>query len=444
VQLNTSQSVAQQIGALPEDERKAILQGMDKNQLLAMQYDWKMWGRPKQFAPVTDWSTWLILAGRGWGKTRTGAECIRHMIEKEGYKRLALVGATAADARDILVEGESGILAISPPWFRPQYKPSKRRLIWPNGAVATVFSADKPDRLRGPNHDAAWADELAAWRNPEAWDMLMLTLRVGKKMTRVVVTTTPKPLPHIKDLIVKPGVHVTRGTTYENLDNLSPRFKEEVLAAYQGTRLGRQEIDAEILDDAPGALWKRSEIDKHRVTRVPKMADFLAQMKKIVVGVDPEASSTEQSAETGIVVCGEGLDGEGYVLGDFTLRGTPGVWGKQAVSAYYRMQANALVGEANNGGEMVGFVLQQSDKNLPFKLVYASRGKQTRAEPVATMAEQGRIHHVGYFPELEDQLCQWTPGAEKSPDRLDAMVWAFSELFVTGVQGGARKVKGHH
>jgi phage terminase large subunit-like protein len=374
------------------------------------------------------------MAGRGFGKTRTGAEWVRDQVEKQGKMRLALVGATAADARDIMVEGESGILAISPPWFKPIYKPSKRRLIWPNGAIATVYSSEKPDRLRGPSHDGAWADELAAWRNPEAWDMLQMTLRLGKEMARVCVTTTPKPVPQVKDLIHKNGVVITHGTTYENLLNLSPRFREEVLAKYEGTRLGRQEINAELLEDAPGSLWKRWQIEKHRVKQAP-------DLRKVVIAVDPEATSTDQSAETGIIGCGEGVDGDGYCIGDFTMRGTPLVWGRQVCAAYHRLKANHVVAESNQGGEMVEYVIKSIDKSIPVTLVHASRGKFTRAEPIAALSEQGKIHHVGYYPELEDQQCQWTPG-EDSPDRMDAFVWGFTELFVTGVTGGARKLRG--
>lgn len=434
-------SLGEEIANLSDADRKLVLAGMSREQLLAIQYDWNVWARSKQKWPAGDWSTWMLMAGRGFGKTRTGAEWVRYQIEKCGKRRFALVGATAADARDIMVEGESGILAISPPWFKPIYKPSKRRLIWPNGAIATVYSSEKPDRLRGPSHDGAWADELAAWRNPDAFDMLLMTMRLGTAMARLCVTTTPKPVPHVKDLVAKAkkndgSVVLTKGTTYENLANLSPRFKEEVLSKYQGTRLGRQEINAELLDDAPGSLWKRWMIDKYRIKdKLP------CEMRKVIIGVDPEATSTEESAETGIIGAGEGEDGHGYTLGDFTMKGTPAQWGKQVVKAYHILKANKVVAEANNGGEMVQYVIQSIDRSVPVEIVYASRGKYTRAEPVAALSEQGKIHHFGYFPELEDQMCQWTPG-EDSPDRMDAMVWAYTELFVTGLGGGARKLKG--
>lgn len=428
-----STSYAATLASLSAEDRERVLSGLTKEELVALEYDWEFWARDKQLSPKSDWATWLILAGRGWGKTRTGAEWVRTQVERNGKRRLAIVGATAADARDVMVEGESGILAVSPPKFRPDYQPSKRRITWPNGAVATVYSADKPDRLRGPSHDAAWADELAAWRDPTAWDMLLLGLRLGKMMAQVVVTTTPKPLPHIKKLLGRESVVVTKGTTYENLSNLSPRFKEEVLAAYEGTRLGRQEINAEILDDAPGSLWKRYQIDEFRVRKAPDCSE-------IVIGVDPEASSTDESAETGIVGCGKGAaDGHGYVLGDWTLRGTPAIWGRKVVYAFYKLKANRVIAERNNGGDMIAEVIKNIDDRVPVTLVWASRGKHTRAEPISTMAEKGEIHHVGWFPELEDQLCQWTPGSgEKSPDRLDAMVWGMSDLFVKGPQGGPR------
>lgn len=430
------QSIAQQIASLTPSEREYVFRGLSTDQFQALQYDWTLWARAKQMTPEGDWSTWLIMAGRGFGKTRTGAEWVREQVERKGKRRLALVGATAADARDVMVEGESGILACSPPWFRPDYKPSKRRLTWPNGAIATVYSSEKPDRLRGPSHDGAWADELAAWRNPDAWDQLMFGLRLGKEATQVCVTTTPKPVPHIKELIKKTGVIITKGTTYENLINLSPRFREEILARYEGTRLGRQEINAELLDDAPGSLWKRWQIEKFRVkNRIP------CDLRRVMIGVDPEASNTEESAETGIVAAGEGTDGDGYLLDDLTIRGTPLQWGRQVVKAYHKHKANLVVAEKNNGGDMVEYVIKSIDASIPVKLVWASRGKYTRAEPVASLAEQGKIHHFGYYPELEDQLCQWTPG-EDSPDRLDAMVWVLTELFVKGVTGGARKMQG--
>jgi phage terminase large subunit-like protein len=432
----TQSSLAGTLAALPDADRIAALSELSTSEYEALQFDWKFWARPNQLAPQISWATWLILAGRGWGKTRTGAEWVRDQIEFQGKRRFAFVGATSGDARDIMIEGESGILSVSPPWFRPRYLPSKRRLVWPNGAQATVYSADEPDRLRGPNHDAAWADELASWRYPAAWDMLLLGLRIGKH-PQVCVTTTPKPVKHIKDLIKKKGVAITKGTTYENLANLAPQFREEILALYENTRLGRQEIFAEIIDDAPGALWHRDQIEKYRIARFNR-----DKLRKIVVGVDPEVSSKEESAETGIVVCGEGEDSEGYVIDDMTVRGTPHTWASQAVAAYHKYKANCIVAEINQGGEMVEYTIHTIDKDVPVETVHATRGKYTRAEPVASLAEKGKIHHIGLFAQLEDQLCQWTPG-DASPDRLDAMVWGFTHLMVKVIHGGQKPLHGH-
>lgn len=364
------------------------------------------------------------MAGRGWGKTRTGAETVAEWVRSGKCRRIALVAPTAADARDVMIEGESGLLNVGQPQERPTYEPSKRRLTWPNGAIATVFSADKPDRLRGPQHDGAWADEIAAWRYPEAWDQLMFGLRLGDD-PRVVATTTPRPIPLIKELVESDTTHVVRGSTYDNRANLAPAFFEKIIARYEGTRLGRQELYAEILTDVPGALWNRSMIEIGRVAKPP------TTLRRIVVSIDPAASANEDSAETGIIVAGIGEDGHGYVLEDVSLTASPDKWARQAVSAFYVHGADRIVAEVNNGGDMVEHTLRTVDRTVPYKAVRASRGKEIRAEPVAALYEQGRIHHVGYFGPLEDQLCTWLPG-EKSPDRLDALVWALTELMLGG------------
>lgn len=416
------------LASLPEPEREAALDDLTEEEAKALLYDWKFWARPKQLAPEGNWRTWLILAGRGWGKTRTGAEWVRGLVESGKAKRIALVAPTAADARDVMVEGESGILAIAPPWNRPVYEPSKRRLTWPNGAIATTYSADEPDRLRGPQHDAAWADELAAWRYPDAWDMLMFGLRLGKD-PRVIVTTTPKPVKVIRDLVEDPTTVVTRGSTYENIANLAPAFVEQIIAKYEGTRLGRQELYAEILDDVPGALWSRAVIDGLRVKEA-------LELRRIVVAIDPAVTSEEGSDETGIIVAGVGYDGHGYVLKDLACRASPNDWARRAVEAYYRYEADAIIGEVNNGGDLVETVIRTVDRNVPFKAVRASRGKAVRAEPVAALYEQGRVHHVGTFDVLEDQLCAITPDGYQgagSPDRADALVWALTELMLAPV-----------
>ncbi|HOA25319.1 MAG TPA: terminase family protein [Aggregatilineales bacterium] len=368
-----------------------------------------------------DWRYWLVMAGRGFGKTRTGAEMVRRWVRD--YPLVNLIGATADDVRDIMVEGESGILAICPPGERPEYRPSKRRLDWPNGARSLLFTADEPERLRGKQHMKLWADELAAWRYPEAWDQAMFGLRLGDN-PQAVITTTPKPVKAVRDLLKDAHTVTYTGTTYENRANLAEAFYNAIITKYEGTRLGRQELLAEILDDVPGALWKRDRIDDLRVTDLPNMT-------RIVVAIDPAVSTTDESSETGIVVAGVGKDGHGYVLDDLTVKASPHEWATRAVNAYHDYQADRIVAEVNNGGDMVEHTLKTVDPKLPYKKLHASRGKHTRAEPIAALYEQGRVHHVGMFAELEDQMCTWVPG-DDSPDRMDALVWALTELMLGG------------
>lgn len=407
------------------------LKGATELELAAAAYLWEVQARPDQLPPKDDtWSTALYLAGRGWGKTRTGAGWIISRAEANPKARIALVGRTAADVRDVMLEGESGILAKSPPWFQPRYEPSKRRVTWPNGAIATTYSGDKPDQLRGPQHTDAWADELAAWRYRDAWDQLQFGLRLGDR-PRAIVTTTPRPTPLIKELLADPASHVVRGSTLDNRANLSPRFLDRMLARYEGTRLGRQELNGEVLDDNPGALWKRSDIDASRVTDTPELT-------RIVVGVDPAVTSNASSAETGIVVVGLGRDGHGYVLSDYSLSDTPEKWARAVVTAYRFHRANLVVGEVNNGGDLVEANIRTVDRSMPFRPVRASRGKATRAEPISALYEQGRVHHVGVLAELEDQLTDWDPsGGAPSPDRLDALVWALTELDLANAGASA-------
>lgn len=411
------------LASLPPTARaQALMAVMAK---IEREDSWEKIARPEQLPPLGDWRVWLILAGRGWGKTRTGAELVRQRVESGKWKRVALVAPTSADARDVMVEGESGILACCG-GRRPVYEPSKRRLTWWNGAIGTTYSADEPDRLRGPQHDGAWCDEPAAWRYPATWDQLMFGLRLGSN-PQVVATTTPRPTPLIKGLVKLPTTVVTKGSTYENRANLAPAFMEQIITRYQGTRLGRQELDAEILDDVPGALWQRDLIEQYRVESAPDLV-------RLVVAVDPSVgdATAEKIAECGIIVAGIGRNGHGYVLSDVSLHATPAEWAKRVVGAYRVHQADRIVAESNNGGEMVRLTIRTVDKNAPVKLVSAQRAKEARAEPVASLYEQGRIHHVGTFPELEDQLCTWVPGEGPSPDRLDALVWAFTELMVKG------------
>lgn len=390
-------------------------------------YEWHRWARPSQLPPTDpDWLVWLLLAGRGFGKSRTGAEWVRVQAEQDKVARIALIGPTAGDVRDVMVEGESGILAISPPWFRPEYEPSKRRLTWPNGAMATTYSADEPERLRGPQHSAAWCDELASWRYPEAWDMLQFGLRLGS-LPRTVVTTTPKPTRLIRDLLQRKDCRITRGSTYDNRSNLAKPFLDAIVKKYEGTRLGRQELYAEVLADVPGALWTQRGLDDYRVSKAPALT-------RIVVAVDPAITSGEDANENGIIVAGTGQDGAAYVFEDWSMRGSPDEWARKAVAAYRKNDADCIVAEANQGGEMVAQVIK-SVADIPVKLVRATKGKYVRAEPISALYEQGRIHHVGALAILEEQMTSFTPerAADRSdgysPDRVDALVWCMTELF---------------
>ena len=415
------------LASLPEALRRHLIAELTPKQAEALIHDWRFWARPSQLPPAGNWRVWLLLAGRGFGKTRTGAEYVRSCVRARRAGRIAFVAPTAADARNVMVEGESGILAISAADDRPRYEPSKRRLTWPSGAVATLYSADEPERLRGPQHDAAWCDELAAWRYPEAWDMLLLGLRLGPD-PRIVATTTPRPTRLIKGLVADPSVVVTHGSTHENRGNLAPAFIEEIVRKYEGTRLGRQELEAEILEDMPGALWSRGLIEAARTRRAP-------ELMRVVVAIDPAASSGGMADETGIVVAGRDERGEAWVLADASGRYSPAEWATTAIAAFRAHRADRVVAEVNQGGEMVEAMLRTIDPGVPFTAVHASRGKQVRAEPVAALYEQGRVHHVGALPQLEDQMCGFSTRsidrrqAGGSPDRVDALVWALTDLF---------------
>ena len=395
---------------------------------LALAWSWRRTARANQILPGGDWTYWLIMAGRGFGKTRTGAETTREWV-KQGFRYVNLIGATADDARDIMVQGESGILSVCPPWDRPEYKPSQRKLIWPNGAESLIFTADEPERLRGKQHEKLWADELGAWRYPDAWDQAKFGLRLGAK-PQALVTTTPRPTSLVRDLLADAGTHVTRGNTADNRANLAPSFFDAILKRYEGTRLGRQEIDGELLDDNPNALFALADIERARVRVAP-------ELQRIVVAIDPAATSGEESDETGITVAGVNGD-HGYVLADRTLRASPEKWARKAIEAYYEFKADRIVAESNNGGEMVASVIRSADANVPVKLVTASRGKAIRAEPVSALYEQGRVHHIGTFPALEDQMAQFDPSetSQRSPDRMDALVWGITELMCTNRSTG--------
>ncbi len=419
-------SLRERLAALPVEQRAGFLEALPAEVLAAAAYEWPFWARPDQLEPPGSWRTWLMRSGRGAGKTRAGAETVRSWVERGVYGRLHLVGRTDADVRETMVEGPSGLLTVSPPGFRPLYRPRLRRLIWPNGAEAYLFSAEEPDRLRGPQCEAAWCDELASWKYPEAYQNLLFGLRLGCD-PRCIITSTPRPTRLIREIIAQPTTAQTQSSTYANRFNLAPAFLDQIIADYEGTRLGRQEIHGEVLDDVPGALWHHERLDELRVKRAP------ADLKQIVVAVDPAVSSSEESDETGIVVIGTDEHDHAYVLADLSDHCEPVVWARRVVEAYRRHQANVVVAETNQGGLMVRDMLRQLESTLPVKMVHAKRGKYQRAEPAAALYEQGRVHHVGCHPALEDQMCTFTGDIDRrqgSPDRVDALVWGLTHLLI--------------
>ena len=391
---------------------------------LTARNDWLSSARPDQITPEGDWLTWLILAGRGWGKTRTGAEDLAWYALANPGVRCAVVAPTSADARDTCVEGDSGLIGVLPREAVQAWNRSLGELILVNGSRFKTFSADEPERLRGPQHHRAWADELAAWRYPEAWDQLMFGLRLGQR-PQAVVTTTPKPTALVKQLATAPTTRITRGSTFDNAANLAPSALQMLRERYEGTRLGRQELNAEILGDVPGALWTMATLDSYRLRHKP------ADLGRIVVAVDPAVTAEETSDYHGIIVAG--LAGQmGAVLEDASLQGSPMEWARRAVSLYRSYGADAIVVEVNQGGDMVAQTIRTIDPQARIIEVRASRGKHVRAEPIAALYEQGKIAHVGAFPELENQMTQMTTSGftgAGSPDRVDALVWAFTELF---------------
>jgi phage terminase large subunit-like protein len=442
------------LASQPRQERSSFLSELSEEDFEGLEFDWGFWSRANQRAPLLaangePWTVWLILAGRGFGKTRSGAEWVRDQmcgstpLAAGRCQHVAIIAETAADARKVMVgdglagETGSGILQVHPKAFRPTYNPSLKRVIWPNGAIASLYNATEPDELRGPQHDAGWCDELAKWRYAQdTWDNFQFGLRIGPH-PRVVITTTPRPIKLLKEIIADPGTVVTGGSTYENFGNLAPVFIKTVVRKYEGTRLGRQELGAELLEDVAGALWTRALIDELRV----KPLD-VPQLTRVVVAIDPAASSGEDADETGIVAAGLGVDGHGYVLEDASGIMSPASadaskpgWANQAIAVYRARKGDRIIAEVNNGGEMVENTIRVVDPNVPYKAVHASRGKVTRAEPVSALYEQKRVHHVGAFAQLEDQMCSFTSDFDRktagySPDRLDAMVWALTELMV--------------
>ncbi len=405
----------------------------------AINANWRLWGRDTQKQPEGDWSTWLMLAGRGFGKTRAGAEWVtERAMAGDGDTRIALVGGTGDEVRRVMIEGESGLLGVGLVQERPHWEPSLGRLIWPNGAQAAVYGGSNPDALRGPQHHFAWCDELAKWAYPQAsWDNLKLGLRLGD-VPRTLVTTTPRPLLLLRALLDDPAVVVTRGAMAENVQ-LPVNFIRDVTVRFGGTRLGRQELEGELIEEAEGALWTRAVIEACRVAAMP-------EVRRVVIGVDPPAgtASGEGGDACGIVVAALGRDEQFYIIEDASAQGlSPEGWARAVARAAARHGADRVVAEANNGGAMVASVLRAADAGVPVKLVHATRGKSARAEPVALLYERGLVKHLGAFPDLEDELCGLITGGGyegpgRSPDRADALVWAVTALMPMRGRKGPR------
>ena len=406
----------------------AILADLTDAELQELEWDWRFWARPEQVAPTGDWLTWVINAGRGFGKTRAGAEWVREQVDA-GRQRIALIGETYKDLVEVMCFGDSGLASVFPPHQRPKIVANPNvQVTFHTGAIALGYNATQPAQLRGPQFDCAWCDELAKWKRArDTWDMLQFGLRLGDR-PQALVTTTPRPIPVLKEIMARRTTVVTRGSTFDNAANLAESFIEEIRDRYEGTRLGRQELNAEMLDDLPGALWTRSMFDTHRLEAAP-------EMQRIVVAVDPSGTggADDDGDSIGIVVAGLGIDGRGYVLADRTCKLSPDGWGRRAVEAYHEFKADRIVAERNYGGAMVQHVIRTVDRNVSYREVTASRGKVVRAEPVAALYEQERISHVGALAELEDQCCQMGPEGyigEGSPDRADALVWAMTDLML--------------
>ncbi len=445
-----SKSGFELLAKLPPTRRDAVFGSLNETAALAMAHDWNWLARPEQLAPQGDWGVWLMMAGRGFGKTRAGAEWVRGVAERDPRARIALVGATPAEARSVMVEGASGLLAIAPWWNRPAFAPALRTVIWPNGAMATLYGASDPEALRGPQFSHGWADEIGKWTGgEEAWDNLMMTMRLGVR-PRVVATTTPRPVPLVRRLVARAKEHggvdlvVTRGRTRDNEANLAEGFVRAMTRDYGGTRLGRQELDGELIEEVEGALWTRDLIERCRVRHVPGRAGDGALLSRVVVAVDPPAFAHGDAC--GIVVAGLGGDGRAYVIADASVEGmSPEGWARAVAGAAAAHGADRVIAEANNGGAMVESVLRAADERLPVRLVHASRGKVARAEPVAALYEVGRVAHRGAFPRLEDEMCGLVMGGGyvgpgRSPDRADALVWALSELMLG--RRGEMRVRG--
>jgi len=432
----TPQITAQTLRDLPDAEVAAALKQLGPEKTEELQHSWEFWARPEQLEPKGNWNVWVALAGRGWGKTRAGAEWVRHRIKK-GDKIVHCVAPTKGDVRRVMVEGDSGLINVcwkgdksyrGSPLGLPIWSPTNNTLTWENGAKAVFFSAEDPERLRGPQAYSAWTDELCAWRNAqETWDMLQFGLRLGRR-PQVFVTTTPKTTKLIRNILDDDKTTVSTGSTYDNAANLADTFLDAVRKTYEGTRLGRQELYAEILDEASGALWNRTLLASCEVDK-----DDVPTLNRIVISIDPAVTANAESDMTGIVVAGVDVNGRAYVLEDHTGRYTPQQWAAKAVDLYREHMADRIVAERNQGGDMVRHTLHTEDETVPVKLVHASRGKMARAEPVSALYEQDKVRHVKGLNDLEDQMVQWEPlGSTGSPDRLDALVWAITDLSLNG------------
>ena len=436
---------AQTLRNMPIDEVQEALSKMSKKQVEVLQKEYKFWARPNQIEPDGNHNVWFLNCGRGFGKTWTGAQWVREKV-KEGHRRIACVSATNSDIEKVMVHGESGLLSICCKYDKtykgkemgfPNWSPTKRNLTWQNGAKVEFFSAEEPERLRGPQFSAAWCDELAAWKKDEdTWSMLQFGLRLGKH-PKVCVTTTPKSTKLVRKLLKDPKTVVTTGSTFDNSVNLAETFLESIKEQFEGTRLGRQELYAEVLEENEGALWTTDTIDSCQIDR-----DKIPDLTRIIVSLDPAVTSNAESDMTGIVVAGVDVNGKAYILGDYTDRLSPQGWASKAIELYYSYEADRIVAEVNQGGDMVKHTIHGEDESVPLKMVRASRGKYARAEPVAALYERGLVYHVrnpddgdANLNELETQMRTWEPlGSIGSPDRLDAMVWALTDLMLNGYQ----------
>lgn len=445
--MQEKRSQAELLACLSASQRREVLKGLTDAECEALQWDWQFWGRPEQILPDAYWFVWLILAGRGWGKTRTAVENIAELLRGStpftappgAPGLLSIVADSPFDMRQYSIDGPSGFLHVGPPEYRPLYEPSKKTLTWPNGAKALLFSAEDPETLRGASGSFFWWDELAKSRYAEeGWSNMLFGMREGNP--RGIVTTTPRPTKLIKELRARKSTNLTVGSTWDNRANLSPIFYTEVIEPLIGTRKGRQEIDAEILDDVPGALWTRAMIDAALISK-----DKVPDLQQVSVAIDPSGTDGDEEADNddvGIVAAGKGVDGHAYVLADRTCNLSPAGWARRAVDTYKDVEADRIVAEVNYGGAMVEAVIRTADPKVPFRIVHASRGKVARAEPVAALYEQGKIHHVGSFGALEDEMCAFTRDGyvgDRSPNRADALVWVLTDLMLGKSVGSTGK-----